>query len=265
MTLDATLSEQAALAAPRAADPRIVRAERMFCMVRGLRLIAMWMCEALTRHANPAKYDGRPWSGPRIVLPLAFEPFGAFARAFRAARLALMLEARIHDEIAEMRAGRFPSWAAPAPTAPRSKGGAEAAPPPRNIPNVDHEALAGSIEPPERKQGLLAALNTPFLEDPSFYKLLYGPVEDAVAAICADLGLKPDWSQWTEDGFPPPPGDDVQNWTVFFAPEGEARSRTGPEVEAPVWRPRWSRSRSFKRPPPVSGDATKRWEMGKPP
>jgi hypothetical protein len=91
--------------------------------------------------------------------------------------------------------------------------------------------------------------------DPAFRRLLNGPLKDAVAAICADLGLKPDWSLWTEDGFPPPPGGGKEDWIAFFAPEGEAGSAppqharkapTPPPRYDKCWRPPW--------PPPEPHD-----------
>jgi hypothetical protein len=40
-----------------------------------------------------------------------------------------------------------------------------------------------------------------------------------MAAICEDLGLHPDWSRWTDDGFPPPrPDIPHHEWEMTWAP-----------------------------------------------
>jgi len=93
----------------------------------------------------------------------------------------------------------------------------------------------------ERAEALRGKLPERFREkggSPRFYRLLNGHLKDAVAAICADLGLKPDWSLWTEDGFPPPPGGGREDWIRFFVPEGDVAPRPGPGRTAPSGPPR---------------------------
>jgi hypothetical protein len=191
---------------------------------------------------------------------------------FRAVCLAIMLSARIDDEIAAMRAGRFPSDPAPTPLripmGDRPEPGAEAARLADKIREIGCETLIEDAETPERAEARLGDIAERLGEermDPAFYRLLNGPIKDAVAAICADLGLRPDWSQWTEDGFPPPPDGDVTQWRIFLTPKRDTRpvrssgdpapgtpppGDTGGEGEI-VWRPRWRRRKSDNpRPPP---------------
>jgi hypothetical protein len=47
------------------------------------------------------------------------------------------------------------------------------------------------------------------------------PLRESVEAICEDLGLHPDWSRWTDDGWPPPPEGPRRIWSVLWAPHTE--------------------------------------------
>jgi hypothetical protein len=275
MTLDADIIENASPAEPRATDPRIARAEMWLCMLRGLVQIGLWLIGAANREAG-GKGSGLPWRGPRIVLPFGFDPGLVFARVSRAVCLAIMLSARIGDEIAAMRAGRFPSD--PAPTPLRMPMGdlpepdAVAARLADSIREIGLETLIEDVEPCGCAEALLTDLTERLGEermDPAFYRLLNGPIKDAVAAICADLGLRPDWSQWTEDGFPPPPGGEVTEWRIFLTPKRDTRpvrssGEPGPMAPPPgdtggegeiVWRPRWRRRESDNPQPPPSRTA----------
>jgi len=267
--MDTPLCEPHAPDAPSGLDPRIARAEMWVCMLRGLVQIGLWLIRALNREAG-GKESGQPWPGPRIAFSFGFDPGIASARVLRAISLALMLWARIDDEIAAMRAGTFPSDPAPAPlAAPMGvpEAGAEAARHANKIREIGLETLPEDIETPERAEALLSDLTERLGEermDPAFYRLLNGPIKDAVAAICSDLGLRPDWSQWTEDGFPPPPGDDVTEWDIFLAPKAAAppiQGSGGRDSMAPppddgdgegkiVWRPTWRQRKRDPTPRP---------------
>jgi hypothetical protein len=43
-------------------------------------------------------------------------------------------------------------------------------------------------------------------------------LKEAVAAICEDLGLNPDWSRWTDDGFPQPTENPRRAWQRMWKP-----------------------------------------------
>jgi hypothetical protein len=284
MTLDAAICGQTAPAdsrQPCAPDPRIARAEMWFCTLRGLVKIGMWLARALTLESGGKARDLK-WHGPRIAFPFGFDPITAFLRVSRAVRLALMLQIRIDEEIAEMRAGRFPS---PTPAATGvgelPEAGAEAARLADKIREIGLETMGQEIESPERAESLItdpSERRGDEREDPEFYRLLKGPLKDAVAAICADLGLRPDWTQWTEDGFPPPPGGEVTAWAIFLAPESDTRPVRSSDERAPlspttdvgdcdgdiVWRPSWRR-RKRDTAPAHSGGATQASEMARSP
>jgi hypothetical protein len=274
MTLDATIFALSDPAERGALDPRIARAEMWLCMLRLLRRIGMWLVRAIAHQIDPDKV-GLTWLGPRIVFPLGFDLVTAFERVSRAVRLTGSLELKIRQDIADMRAGIFPIWAAPAPKTPRPQAtpvtdlpeaGGEPTVVGDKIRDEALESIDQDIEALDETERLVGAPSEPLCEDEDFSKLLNGPLKDAVAAICADLGLKPDWSQWTEDGFPLPPDDEVTTWSVFFAPEPiTTTTDDGESVGDRVWRPSWSRSRKDKRPPPCPAGAIRPSEMARSP
>jgi hypothetical protein len=264
MTLDATLSRQTRLAEP-ATDPRIARAERWLCMLSFLIDLGTWLVRALIRQAAPGMNDPA-WAGPGVAFPSGCNPITLYGRMARAVHLAVALRLKIERQIADLRAGKAPGQITPAPQAMSHKA-TEAEPPDdrgvaTDLRDRDGEtalaAGAGEVEPVEDLQDsncpafLPREVTAPRPESDRFYRLLNGPLKDAVAAICADLGLKPDWSLWTEDGFPPPPGGDVRVWETFRGSDIE----TPPPGEVDdaahiVWRPRWRRPRRSRAKPPL--------------
>jgi hypothetical protein len=182
-----------------------------------------------------------------MVCRLIGDPIRAFPRVMRALQLAISLATKIEDDIAGLKAGILPSWAAPSAKATPPK-----TTPPQNSPvgelaeavaeatplgEKDQETDLEVLEIRERAEALRGKLRERLRderESARFYRLLNGPLKDAVAAICADLGLKPDWSLWTEDGFPPPPGGRREDWIRFFVPEGDVAPRPSPGRTAPL-------------------------------
>ena len=54
-----------------------------------------------------------------------------------------------------------------------------------------------------RAQEVLDRLHDSLFEREDYEAFLNRPFRECVAAICADLGLSPDWSQWSDEtGFP---------------------------------------------------------------
>jgi len=204
--------------------------------------------EYLTQKATP---ETRVPKGPMMVCRLIGDPLLAFVRVMRALQLALSLTAKIEDDIAGLKAGILPSWAEPfakatppqntppqnTPVGELAEAVAEATP----LGEKDQETDLEVLEIRERAEALRRKLRERLRderESARFYRLLNGPLKDAVAAICADLGLKPDWSLWTEDGFPPPPGGRHEDWIRFFVPEGDVAPGPSPGRTAPSGPPR---------------------------
>ncbi len=241
MILAADILERPAPAAPSGPDPRIAVAVRWIYMLHGLCEIGVRVATFLTHQIAPSERTRR---SPMMVLRFRGDAVIAFERVFRAVRLAICLAMRIEDEIDDLRAGRplAPDsifYQAPRAKAERMNALSEAV---RKRPRLGDEGpetalldIAEGAETPERPENLMREFNKDLREDPQFYRLLNGPLKDAIAAICADLGLKPDWSLWTEDGFPSPPGGGTEDWVAFFAPESDTgsappRGRTPPQA-----------------------------------
>jgi hypothetical protein len=51
---------------------------------------------------------------------------------------------------------------------------------------------------------LLEALEERLNDDIVYIDVEDQPLREVVERLCGDLGLKPDWSRWTEDGWPEP-------------------------------------------------------------
>jgi hypothetical protein len=272
MTLSPILCEPPAPDAACAPDPRIARAERWLCMLSFLTDLGTWLVRALIRQAAPGAHDP-DWTGPRVAFPDRCNPITIFVRIARAVRLAVALRLKIEQQIADLVAGKSPSPIMPAPQAmpqdaartghPEDRGEAP------DLRDRDGEKAAAArdgdveeVEEVEVPRGSARPMvppcdtKEPLGESDRFHRLLNGPLKDAVAAICADLGLGPDWSQWTEDGFPPPPGGDVRVWEIFRATETETPPPPDPVDAADgaahiVWRPRWRQPRRSRAKPPL--------------
>ena len=66
----------------------------------------------------------------------------------------------------------------------------------------------------------LDALNERLFDRETYDVLLKLPLREAVAAVCADLDVDPDWTLWTDDaetGFVAPPGRRRVDWTTLVA------------------------------------------------
>jgi hypothetical protein len=175
----------------------------------------------------------RAWTkGPALAFAFFFDPVPAFKRVAWAASFAAELCQKIEKEIAAFRAGEpcdldgFLTQT-PRPSA-RSKSGAEAAAHhEQDCENLDEFEDDNEFETyneredPERYFQRFSKRQS--LEE-KYAALLKGPLKDAIKAICADLGLKPNWRLWTDNGFPPPAGGGVEDWVAFFVPDADRRS-----------------------------------------
>ncbi len=244
---DADILERPAPAAPPDRHHRIAVAEVSICILLVFREIGMRIAAFLAPQA--ARSEGGP-RRPMMAFRFMGDPRAAFDHVWRAVHLAAALALRIADEIAALRAGKP---LGPVVTAPKAAREAKALG--DELQEIALEALAQDIETAERPEGLLGEVQQLRREarmDPAFRRLLNGPLKDAVAAICADLGLKPDWSLWTEDGFPPPPGGGKDDWIAFFAPEGEILTLPTHKEPKPTQPPRHDGRRGWDktwRPP----------------
>jgi hypothetical protein len=84
-------------------------------------------------------------------------------------------------------------------------------------------------------QEILDDLHERFVESDRYDAFLYRPLRESVEAICKDLGLSPDWSRWTDDGFPPDTRASRYDWKScwrYDAKRVEAHRQSRAESEA---------------------------------
>ncbi len=186
-------------------DPRLAvalhRAERRREMLE--RMADMGMALA-------AEINQRYIEGPRRPEPRP-DPARAFAAVSRAVRLTLILEAKIEKQILAWRKGDLSSIKAlvlpPEPfLKPRFDSGLSRRERVRDQVSAAIEREAGDPNEAEwmRDRVRRELIEIEHLDD----HRLEGDFRACVETICSDLGLEPDWSQWSDEaGFliPPPP------------------------------------------------------------
>jgi len=270
MTLDADIIGLPAPTQPAAADPRIAVAEMWLCMLGGLMEVARRFTRFLVHEAMP--FGAGPKT-PYLAMRYSGQPIAALKRVARIARFAAVLYLKIKAQIAAWKAGEpfdLDAFIAQTPAVKAlSKRGRDAGASDEeefedleDFEDLEEFENLVEYESFERFDDLDGA-ERPSQED-KYEALLRGPLKDAIAAICKDLGLKPDWSLWTAKGFPPPPGGGVEDWVAFFAPQAaaapapssEGRAYMGPPPPDPgdeaaykAWRRKWSPPDRRRFPP----------------
>jgi hypothetical protein len=274
MSSDAHIAAPSQGAEPHAGDPRIAVAEMWLCMLGGLMEVARRFTRCLVYQIMP--YGPGP-KAPFLALRYSGDPAAVFKRVVRTARFAAVLYLKIQKQIAAWKAGAPFDLDAFLAEAPRITTRAK---PRRDAAESDTEDWEEEDdEDLEELEELYEVENfvereSPerfdFLDGPGrqsqedkYQALLRGPLKDAITAICKDLGVKPDWSLWTANGFPPPAEGGIEDWVDFFAPQVPAAPPPIPdwikavappcpedEAGAQVWRRHWLPAEREKRPPP---------------
>jgi len=285
MTFVADIVEHPASAEPHADDARIAVAEMWLCMLGALMEVARRFCRYLVHRAMPF---GLGPKAPYLALRFSGDPAAVFKRVLRIARFAAVLYLKIQTQIAAWKAGApfdLDAFLAEAPRITRrAKSGRDAA-------DSDLEAWAdeeweylAEWESLHEVEIVVVRKGFDFLErsarqrqEDKYQDLLKGPLKDAVAAICKELGLKPDWRLWTENGFPPPAGGGTEDWVDFFAPQAPAlrppvpggiKAQTPPprypsrRPGDPAWERKWRPRQHRQRPPPPYGAAARPPDRG---
>ncbi len=190
--------------------------EQRLAMLRRLAELAMALAEDVVARALAAPPDADPRR----------DPAQSFAQASRAVRLTLSLEARFEQDLAALRVGERAAAAA-AEQAARGPGAADARAQDsarllaqrQRIRKSVCEVMNREIEDLAPASELLDDLHERLIESEHYDRFLYRPLRESVEAICADLGLTPDWSLWTEDGFPRDPLN--TRWDHIWWPNAE--------------------------------------------
>jgi hypothetical protein len=202
--------------APEPPAAMIERAEQRLTMLRRLAELGMKLAEELTQRTLAASKDPEP----------RHDPAGSFARVSRAVRLTLALEAKVDQDLAALRQGpavQDIDWAA-VPGQPRVF-------PSRRV-SKDHpsahrnkvrdnvwEVINEEVRDIYPAQEVLDSLHERLTEGERYDAFLFRPLRESVEAICADLNLTPDWSRWTDDGFPPDTRTTRYDWPDMWSPD----------------------------------------------
>ena len=221
-----------------ATDPRIARAEGRLAMLRELAELGMALTRELTRRtlespetpgaevAANTNANDNPKSAPRAVPGPRHDPAESFARLSRAVRLTLALEAKAEEELGAVLAGvKAPSTESPPAAA--NDGGFISGRLPRDYPSAHRNRIRDAVFDAINREvtdiipahEALDALYERLIEGERYDAFVHRPFKEAVAAICDDLGLHPDWSRWTDDGFPPrAEGESGYVWQLLWGP-----------------------------------------------
>ncbi|MDB5481016.1 MAG: hypothetical protein JWO83_2069 [Caulobacteraceae bacterium] len=204
-------------AAPEPVAVAIARAERRLAMLARLAELGMQLVEKLTERAV-SDSDREP----------KHDPGQSFARASRAVRLSLALEAKFEQDLAALREGRAPTAPAVDPdawTPPDDPGRKKTRDHPSAHRNrvrdnvwdvINHETSITDLLP---SYEVLDDLHERLTEGERYDSFLYRPLRESVEAICKDLGLTFDASRWTEDGFPPDERTKRCDWPSMWRPD----------------------------------------------
>jgi hypothetical protein len=224
--------------APPLSDPRIEMAERHLLM---LEHVASWAMDAaqasaalLTASGWRSKAviceEGNVWSSEsakQVAMRGHRDAADAFHSATRALRLTMALEAATAERLHDLRAGvaRRHSEAEPAApedvreTAEEADSLASMGVYRDTVRELVSEAIAAEVADESLAREMRAGLRERLSERDLFGPLMYRPLREVVARICDDIGLAPDWSQWTGDGwsveYTPPRGSD---WPLPWKP-----------------------------------------------
>ncbi len=174
----------------------VARVERRLRLLDELAEMAMKMARRVTEEAAKAT-------------DAAASTYAAddLAKLSRAVRLTLDLAGRLEETLARLRAGEISVRAARRQEheerASRAGMQREAAARDKVSEQVAMVIFSES-ESEGESSDLLDALAERLSDDVVYIDVEDQPLREAVERLCGDLGLKPDWSRWTDDGWPEP-------------------------------------------------------------
>ena len=237
----------------------IARAERRREKLERLSTLGMDLAQEIAERAAQAPRAADPGldqataqaSAPTAAEPPPeprHEPGRAFAAVSRAVRLTMALEAKIDEEILALLHGEGPAAAAKSPAAAAEKPAWTPPPPPNawerrrgKVAACIWDAVEEGMTDPEAADDLCAVVQERLMESEVYDEFLFRPFRDSVAAICKDLGLKPDWRRWDDElGFPPETRRTDHKFTRQWAtwPSGAQARRMWYAAEAAAGRAR---------------------------
>jgi hypothetical protein len=225
---------------PEITDPHladaIARAERGRAMLERLAVMGMEIAEEVreqhrTVHLHPApKHDLRR----------------GYDRVARAVQLSLALLRVFEADLVAMRKGEAIKVRPPREARPSAPSPAPSPAPSSQLPALGPEgvrvrdAVRSAIDARygrwDGAMDALDSLNERLNEYDRLERFLDLPFRDCVEAICRDLGLKPDWSTWSDEtGFAGPIGKPDVKWHMIWRHDpkrAEARRQRSADVSS---------------------------------
>ncbi len=193
---DPNLDAAAALDQADLLAASVARVEHRLRLLDELAEMAMKMARRVTEEAAKAADD-------------AVSTYAAddLAKLSRAVRLTLDLAGRLEETLARLRAGEISIRAARRQDreerASRAQDRRDAATRDKVSEQV-RMVIHSESESETESDDLLDALEERLSDDIVYIDVEDQPLREAVERLCGDLGLKPDWSRWTDDGWPEP-------------------------------------------------------------
>ena len=207
-------------------DAAIQRTERQLRMLEELAEIGMDLARALRRRVE-AETDTPADEPPPAA---GRDPADAFQRLSRAIRLTLALQTRVGEALRALIAGEAAAVEIRRVETVRRTDEAKAqrreAVRDRVLDLVEH-AMAAEIDDDEALNDCHEALEERLEEDEAYADYAEAPLRETVERLCADLGLAPDWSLWTDEGWAFPPLARRHAHSIFNQPR-----------RTPYWRDR---------------------------
>jgi len=195
-------------------------------MLRELAELGMALTRELTRRAletprDPEAQAANPNPAPRPRQ----DPADAFARLSRAVRLTLALEAKVEEDLGAFVTAAM-SRAAQSADDEEDEDDRRRRLFPRDYPSAYRNKVRDAvfdvvnreIDDIDPAMDMLDVLYERLTEGERYDAFVHRPLREAVAAICDDLGLHPDWSRWTGDGWPDPGPGPRKQWQSCWAP-----------------------------------------------
>ena len=183
----------------------VARVEHRLRLLDELAEIAMEMVRGVAEHSREVKAAASQ-SAKAGVTPEAHD-FGAddLAKLSRAVRLTLDLAGRLEESLRALRSGeakihedrRKERRARELRTSIEQAEAAE-----QRVVEQVTMVIAREAESEGDSCDLLAALDERIDDDIDHIGIGSRPLREAVERLCNDLDLKPDWSRWTDDGWP---------------------------------------------------------------
>ena len=189
-------------------DACIQRAERHLRMLAELAEIGMDLARALKRRVE-AETDAEADEPPPVA---GRDPADGFQRISRAVRLTVALETKLGEALRALIAGELVAAETRKAETARRDGEAREQrhkATKNRVSDLVNHVMAAGIEDQEEYEACYEALEERLEEDEAYEGYADKPLRETVERLCADLGLTPDWSLWTDDGcdgswaFPP--------------------------------------------------------------